>query len=107
MTGRGGGGVWSTPLPQAVSEIKFARSRHGAFQALVARKAQPLPALVLVEADPTDRHIDYVTNSPDLAGPVVIGRYIPDVVPLAEVKRLFPDRSVFLYRARDNRWSRL
>lgn len=101
------GGVWSAPLPRAVTEIKFARSKHGQFKSLVARQAEPLPALVLVEADPTDRHIDYVTNSPDLAGPVVIGRYISDVVPLADVKRLFPDRTVFLYRARDNRWSRL
>lgn len=101
------GGLWSAPLAQGIGQLRFARTKHEQFQELVAQRARPLPALVLVEADPADRHIDYVTNSPDLAGPVLIGRYLPDEVPIAEVKRLFPDRALFLYRARSGSWSRI
>jgi hypothetical protein len=99
--------LWSAPLEQGISRVLFARHRHGRFAALVARQASPLPALVLVERDPADRHIDYVTNSPDLSGPVLIGHYLPEIVPVAEVKRLFPDRSLFLYLVRSDEWRRL
>jgi hypothetical protein len=101
--------VWSAPMEQGIRRVSFARRQHGRFAALVARQALPHPALVLVDADPADRHIDYVINSPDLSGPVLIGHYLPDVVPLAEVKRLFPERALFLYRyrERDEEWRRL
>ena len=95
------GGIWSAPLRQATGQLLFARTKHANFDALVARRARPFPALVLVEPDPADRHIDYVTNSPDLTSPVLVARYVPDLVPIAEVKRLFPDRTLFLYRVRE------
>ncbi len=101
------GGTWSAPLEQGIGRVAFARKKHGQFADLVAREARPLPALVLVDPDPSDRHIDYVTNTPDLSGPVLIGRYLPDIVPLDEVKRLLPDRSLFLYRVRERDWQRL
>jgi hypothetical protein len=94
-------GVWSAPLEQGIGRVDFARTEHGRFLKLVTRRAIPRPALVLVDADPADRHIEYVANSPDLAGPLLIGRYIPEVVSLEEVRRLFPDRSVFVYRIRN------
>jgi hypothetical protein len=101
------GGTWSAPLEQGIGRVAFARKKHGQFADLVAREARPLPALVLVDPDSSDRHIDYVTNAPDLRGPVLIARYLPDIMPLEEVKRLFPDRSLFLYRVRENDWQRL
>jgi hypothetical protein len=99
--------LWSAPLEQGISRVLFARRKHGRFEMLVAQRATPLPALVLVDNDPADRHIDYVTNSPDLSGPVLIGRFLPDSVPVAEVKRLFPERSLFMYRVREDEWRRL
>jgi hypothetical protein len=101
------GGLWSAPYEQGVNRVAFARRKHGTFATLVASRATPLPALVLVEADPADRHIDYVTNSPGLDTPVLIGRYVPDRVPLATVRQLFPDRNLFLYRVRENEWRSL
>jgi hypothetical protein len=99
--------VWSAPLEQGIRRVLFARRRHGQFEALVARQALPRPALVLVEPDPADRHIDYVINSPGLDGPVLIGRYLADEVPLSRVKQLFAGRTLFLYRVRDEEWRRL
>jgi hypothetical protein len=98
---------WSAPLDRAVREIRFARRKHGRFLELVARRAHPRPALVLVESDPADRHIDYVINTPDLAGPVLIGHFLPESAPIAELKNLFPDRSLFLYKVREDDWRRI
>ncbi len=100
-------GVWSSPYEQGIGRVLYARQKHGRFAALVSRMAVPTPALVLVESDPGDRHIDYVTNSPALSGPVLIAHYLPQSIPILEVKRLFPDRALFLYRAKDDEWSRL
>ncbi len=101
------GGQWSAPLAQAINRVKFAREKHGQFDSLVRQRAFPDPALVLVEADPADRHIDYVANPPDLRAPVLIGHYLPDLIPIAEVRRLFPDRKLFLYRVRQDEWRTL
>jgi hypothetical protein len=98
------GGLWSAPYEQGVNRVAFARQKHARFADLVSHRALPHPTLVLVESDPADRHIDYVTNTPDLAGPVLIGNYIPDLVSLDRLKELFPDRSLFLYRVRKNEW---
>jgi hypothetical protein len=98
---------WSAPLNQGIESVAFARRKHGRFAELVARRALPGPALVLVEADPADRHIDYVANPPDLQAPVLIGHYLPDLVSVAEVKRLFPDRKLFFYRVRQDDWRSL
>jgi hypothetical protein len=81
--------------------VAFARNEHGRFANLATSRAVPRPALVLVDSDPADRHIDYVVNSPELTGPLLIGHYIPETIPLEEVRRLFPDRSVFVYRIRN------
>ncbi len=107
LEGAGKDPVWSAPLERAINDVAFARRKHGRFFALVVEHARPLPALVLVEADPADRHIDYVANRPDLTDPVLIGRFLPDSVPVAEVKRLFPDRHLFLYKVREDAWRRL
>jgi len=110
LRGREGSGkdpAWSAPLERAENDVAFARRKHGRFFALVAQQARQLPALVLVEVDPADRHIDYVTNRPGLTDPILIGRFIPDRVPIAEVKRLFPDRHLYLYKVREDEWRRL
>lgn len=94
-------GVWSAPLKQGIGRVAFARTEHGRFAKLAAIRAVPRPALVLVDSDPAERHIDYVVNSPGLTAPLLIGHYIPETVSLEEVRRLFPDRIVFVYRIRN------
>jgi hypothetical protein len=101
------GGRWSSPLDEGLIQIRFARDKHRRFQELIAREVQLRPAIVLIEDDPADRHIDYVTNDPALQGDVLLGRYLPETVPVPEVRRLFPQRSVFLYHARTGQLERL
>lgn len=101
------GGRWSSPLDEGLAQVRFAREKHRRFQDLIAREVQLRPAIVLVEDDPADRHIDYVTNDPALQGEVLLGRYLPELVPVPEIRRLFPHRSVFLYHARTGQLERL
>jgi hypothetical protein len=99
--------LWSAPLDQGLGQLRYGRQTHGAFQALLAQSARPRPALVLVEDDPADRHIDYVTNDPGLDGDLLIARYLPETVPVESVRRLFPDRTLFVYHTRERRLERL
>lgn len=101
------GGLWSAPLDKGIAEVLFPRAKYARFALRIADEVLPLPALVLVEDDPADRHIDYVVNEPDLSAEVLFGRWLPERIPLAEVRRLFPGRTVFLYRARDESLQRL
>ncbi len=62
------------------------------------------PTLVLVRHDPADRHIDYVSNHPSLAEPLLIGRMPADSrTSEEETARLaaeaFPDRMRILFDA--------
>jgi hypothetical protein len=97
------GGLWSAPLNKGLVEVRFARVQHGRFRELVARDVHPLPALVLIEDDPADRHIDFVVNDPALDGPVLFAHYLPELADAGELRRLFPGRSLFLYHAREKR----
>jgi hypothetical protein len=99
-------GVWTGRLWQGVSEVRFARDRHEQFRNGLRHLVEHRPAIVLVKPDPSDRHIDYVTNDPDLSGPVLIGRWLKDV-PLSRVRELYPDRAVYLYDAQREQWQLL
>ncbi len=101
-----------THLKAAVDEVAFSRIKYEQFDRMIDRSVNPKPALVLIEADPADRSIDYVTNDPDLTGPdltgeVLRGRFRPGETNAAEVVRTFPDRSCWLYRVKENSLTRL
>ncbi|HID24681.1 MAG TPA: hypothetical protein EYP14_20100, partial [Planctomycetaceae bacterium] len=98
---------WSpSRLKAGVSEFAFARQKYQVFHELIERAVTERPALVLVEPDPSDRHIDFVVNDPGLDADVLFGRW-----PTADERRLqeqlkhilrtFPDRTVYRFRATD------
>ncbi len=89
-------------LRTAVDNVAFSRIRYAAFQTLIDRHVTHRPALVLIEADPDDRHIDFVLNDPDLQADVLYGRFRPDDIGLPKILRLFPNRAIYLFRA--TRW---
>lgn len=94
-------------LEIAVNNIAFSKFKHFQFQQLLHQ--HPLiqqPALVLVKHDPSDRHIDYVNNSPALDAAVLTGRDRSDLYPPAKLQSLFPDRSLYLFDAAQNRLSK-
>ena len=96
-------------LRAGVEEVAFSRMRYAAFQTMIDRQVTRRPALVLVEPDPDDRHIDFVVNGPDLRADVLYGRFRPEDMGLHEILRLFPDRAIYVFRAEQrqlppNRW---
>jgi len=90
--------VWSpSRIDLAVGEVGFARARHAEFRKRVALRTRNDRALVLVKPDPSDRHIDLVVNDPRLDSHVLVGRYLPKVVPMSRVLKMFPRRRVFVF----------
>lgn len=100
-------GLWSTPLDAGIAEVRFAREKYGRFRNVIASGVHPRPALVLIDEDPADRHLDYVVNDPALQNEVLFARDLPAIVPLAEVQRLFPDRALFRYHVASGELTRL
>ncbi|MFM8581488.1 MAG: glycosyltransferase family 39 protein, partial [Planctomycetaceae bacterium] len=91
-------GLWHAPFLAGRSQLEFARRKHANFEAAVAREVTQRPALVLVEPDPADRHLDFVTNLPPLTGPVLVGRYRPDLYDRSTIVAAFPERTLYRYR---------
>lgn len=88
---------YPSKLQAGVEQIAFSRLKYQAFDELLRREVRERPALVLIEADPADRHIDYVVNEPSLSADVLRGRY---PWPLEKIAAEFPNRSVYLFRAK-------
>jgi hypothetical protein len=83
-----------------VRELAFSRLRYADFQQLIAAAVDSRPALVLIDGDPAERHIDYVVNDPDLAAEVLFGRLLAGGPDSRTIARQFPNRTVYIYRER-------
>jgi hypothetical protein len=91
---------YPSKLELAVENVAFSRLRYQAFNELLQREVRDRPALVLIEADPSDRHIDYVVNEPSLSADVLRGRFPVAEWPLERIAAEFPDRALYLFRAK-------
>ncbi|MFG0332057.1 MAG: hypothetical protein ACF8TS_01720, partial [Maioricimonas sp. JB049] len=91
--------LWPGRLPVGIAEVSYPRGKYARFYEQIAARVGQGPAVVFVEADPSDRHMDYVVNDPALDGPVLYARYRPEQMDLREVRGLFPAREAWLYRA--------
>jgi len=94
---------WASRVDYGVQELTYARVKYEKLQRLIDQSVTKRPALLLIEADPADRHIDYVVNDPDLTAPVLRGRYRPGKTDVAKVHAAFPDRTLYLYRVQSGR----
>ena len=69
---------WSPSRVEAgLNELAFARQKYYAFQETIRRSVTEKPAIVLIEPDPSDRHIDFVVNAPSLDAEILLGRFRP------------------------------
>jgi hypothetical protein len=98
--------LWHSRIAIAQSEAMFARKRFGVFRGEAAELATANAIIVFVRPDPTDLHLDYVTNRPTLDGPVLVARLKP-FVDAAFATRVFPGRTPYVFDAATLRWSRL
>jgi hypothetical protein len=89
--------LWPGRLNVGIVEIALPRARYAEFLSRVEGAVNGRRAIVFVEPDPADRHIDYVVNDPSLDGQVLIARYQPGKTDLARARPLFPDREAWLF----------
>jgi hypothetical protein len=89
---------WTSRLDGGIEELAFSRVKYEQFNRFIDHAVTRRPALLLIEANPSDRHIDFVYNDPDLKSPVLRGRYRPGKTDLAQVVAAFPERTIYLYR---------
>lgn len=91
-------------LEAGINQLAFSRLRYSTFNELIDRSVTERPALVLVRHDPSDRHIDYISNHPSLEGTILLGRIPADrrfteaaTVDLAV--KAFPNRNLYIFDA--------
>jgi hypothetical protein len=86
-------------LRSGLESITHAAARYDRFRQKLASGEIMLPAIVLVKTSPEDLHIEYVRNAPPFDGPLLVGRYRPDLYPDAELQQHFANRHFYLYEA--------
>jgi len=90
-------------LNDGVDSIVYSRKKYLSLAVIVRKYVQERPALVLIEHDTSQQHIDYVANSPGLERDVIYGRKRPQGRSLVEIARLFPERAVYVYQPSQRR----
>lgn len=83
-------------ISNAVSAIRYPRKTYADFDRWIRGSVKELPALVLIQTDPDDQHMDYVVTSPDLNDQVLRARYRPGETDISAIMAAFPDRSIYL-----------
>lgn len=90
---------WSpSRIGNQIENIAYSRKKYMTLLIKISRVVRDRPALVLIEHDAREQHIDYVANSPDLQQDVLLARWRGDRS-LEEIARLFPQRSIYVFEA--------
>ena len=90
--------------------IAFSRSKYESFDRRVVDQIGDRRALVLIDHDPSDLHIDYIQNDPSWEGQILRGRADegrPDAERLKELQSAFPDREIWYFDVATGKLERL
>lgn len=90
--------LWPGRLPVGLIELQFPRQKYARFDELLQSQVTG-PAIIFIRPDPSDRHIDYVYNRPQLDSSILRARAPASQEELQQAIRLFPDRTPWLYDA--------
>ena len=91
-------GIASTGIPRisnAIKSVRYPRRQYAEFNRSLQAHVTDLPAIVLIEIDPDDTHIDYVVNSPGLSDQILRARHRRGLTQMNEIIAAFPDRSIY------------
>ena len=83
-------------ISNAISSIRYPRKQYAEFDRWVEHSVKQRPALLLIESDPDDQHMDYVNNSPDLKEILLRARFQHGSVDVKSIIAAFPGRTVYL-----------
>ncbi len=94
----------ATQVREELRSIAFSRLRYDQFRKRL--RTLKTPALVLVQHDPSEIHIEFVNNAPSLEADILTGHASAFSDPL-EAAREFPDRTIYLFDVRSNSFRRI
>ena len=84
-------------IANAISTIKYPRKTYAEFNLWLDEHVVDRPALVLIETDLDDQHMDYVVNSPGLTDDVLRARFHGNKTnDLSSIVSAFPNRTIYL-----------
>ena len=90
--------LWPGRMPVGLIELQFPRQKYARFNELLQEQVTGR-AIVFIRPDPSDRHIDYLYNRPQLDSSILRARAPASEEELQRAIRLFPDRTPWLYDA--------
>lgn len=95
--------LWPARLDRGVVELQFPRERYANFREQIELLRGNREAMVFVIPDLSDVSMDYVTNPPQLTGPVLIGR-VANREQVQELAPLFPERAIIVFDAKQRKF---
>ncbi|MCH9652354.1 MAG: hypothetical protein K0U86_04210 [Planctomycetes bacterium] len=93
--------MWTiSKLEIVVNNVAFSKLKHFQLNSLFQQYSEiKKPAIVLIQHNANDRHIDYIINDPSLDQEILRGRYLPEKYSPENLQSLFPDRQLYQYDA--------
>ncbi len=89
--------LWHSRLQHGLNSLEHPRHRHAELRQWVEQHVDRRPALVLLEQQQTvSSHLDLVVNEPGLNAEVLLGRYRPGQTNVAQIRRDFPNRYLYI-----------
>ena len=82
-------------ISNAIASIRYPRRKYAEFDRWLHGQIQEDSAVVFIESDPDDQHMDYVVNSPDFSGPLLRARYRRGVTDLDSLIDAFPGKAIY------------
>lgn len=83
-------------VSRGIGAIRHPRRQYAEFNEWLQSQVTLLPAIVLMDQDPDNQHVDYVVNTPGLNDSILRARYRRGKTDIDGVKKAFPDRHVYL-----------
>jgi hypothetical protein len=81
-------------IRDGIGALRYPRQRHADLRHWIEARVDQRPALVLIEQN--DPHLDLVVNEPGLSADLLLGRYRPGKTDVKQIRRDFPDRSLYV-----------
>ncbi len=88
-------------LSSGVSSLSGIAERYETFRERMSGAVVETPAIVLLKTSPADLHVEYIRNDPWFQGPILYGKWDGDRYSVADIRRLYPDRRIYLYSTSD------
>lgn len=88
--------LWTGRIERGLGEVAFSRMRYEQFDRMIHDQVTA-PAIVFIRHNPVEEHIDYVSNTPQLDGPILKARAPEKEFDLRRAAGMFPDRTAWLF----------